>query len=138
MNGQEEPDRIIRLIRDALQPRPPLRVAWIYGSILTRDDFHDIDIALLLDPAIPDSDGDSFASVVADTVETAIAFGYECDVRVINNEPVWFQYEIIKTGVPLAVRNEDDRLDFETNVMVEYLDMKYTYDLFDREYLARA
>lgn len=138
MNGQEKRDRIVSRVRDALLPALPLRVAWMYGSVLTRDDFRDIDIALLLDPKVPDNEAISFASEVANRIETAIGFCQECDVRVINREPVWFQYEVIKSGIPLFVRDEQDRLDFETGVMVEYLDMKYTYDLFDREYLARA
>lgn len=138
MNGQDERDRIVSRVRDALLPAPPLRVAWIYGSVLTRDDFRDIDVALLLDPKVPENEAISFASEVANMIETAIGFRHECDVRVINREPVWFQYEVIRSGVLLFVRDEQDRLDFETGVMVEYLDMKYTYDLFDREYLARA
>jgi len=53
----------------------------------------------------------------------------------INNEPVWFRYEVIRTGIPLVVRDEMDRVDVETGVLQEYLDMKYTFDLFDREYM---
>mgnify|MGYP001373323249 CR=1 FL=1 len=68
----------------------------------------------------------------------ALEFRYECDVRVINDEPVWFQYEVISSGRAVFVHDEDDRVDFETRVLVEYQDIKSMYDLFDREYLAQA
>jgi hypothetical protein len=45
---------------------------------------------------------------------------------------------VISTGTPLCIRDEDDRVDFETAVLVEYQDLKFMYDLFDREYLAKA
>jgi predicted nucleotidyltransferase len=125
-------------MREVLSTLPSLRIAYVYGSFLSRDDFRDIDIALLLDDL---SDKDSFQKYVADAgdrLEEALEFHAACDVRVLNDLPVWLGFEIISTGRPLYVHHEDDRIDFETRVTVEYQDMKFMYDLFDREYLAQA
>jgi uncharacterized protein len=125
-------------MREVLSTLPSLRIAYVYGSFLSRDDFRDIDIALLLDDL---SDRDSFQKYVADAgdrLEEVLEFRSACDVRVLNDLPVWLGFEIISTGKPLYVRHEDDRIDFETRVTVEYQDMKFMYDLFDREYLAQA
>jgi uncharacterized protein len=138
MSGQEERERITSLIRDAMVSFPSLRVAYLYGSFLSRDDFRDIDIGLLASEQVLRDGSLAFASRVADTLGKALEFQYECDVRVINFEPVWFQYEVISTGRAVVVRDENERIDFETRVLLEYQDLKFMYDLFDREYLARA
>jgi len=138
MSGQEDRERLIPQIRDVMTSLLPLRVAYVYGSFLTRDDFRDIDIALLVDERCGGGESLSYASRVADALGTALNFRHECDVRVINDEPVWFQYEVISLGRAVYVRDEDDRIDFETRVLVEYQDIKSMYDLFDREYLAQV
>ena len=138
MIRQADKDQITRQIQDVLSGLPSLRVAYLYGSFLTREDFRDIDIALLIDKEIGDGNAHSYASRAADLIEVAIGYRYECEVRVLNNEPAWFRYEVISTATPLCIRDEDDRLDFETAVLVEYQDLKFMYDLFDREYLVKA
>jgi len=131
-------DHITRQIQEVLSGLPLLRVAYLYGSFLSREDFRDIDIALLVDKEIGGGETHGYASRVADLIEAVIGYRYECEVRVLNNEPAWFRYEVISTGTPLCIRDEDDRVDFETSVLVEYQDLKFMYDLFDREYLAKA
>jgi len=138
MSGYEGRERIVNRIRDVMASFPSLRVAYLYGSFLSRDDFRDIDIALLADEPGCQDDPLTYASRVADALGRALVFRYECDVRVINHEPVWFRYEVISSGRAVFVRDEDDRIDFETRVLVEYQDIKSMYDLFDREYLAQA
>lgn len=51
---------------------------------------------------------------------------------------IWFRYEIISTGMPLYIKNAGDRFDFETEVRIEYPDIKYMFDLLYREYLAQV
>ena len=138
MSGQEEKDQIVNRIRDVLASLPSLRVGYLYGSFLSREDFRDIDIALLVDGQVAVEGPLAYASRVADILGAELAFRHECDVRVINHEPVWFQYEVISSGRAIYVRDEDDRIDFETRVLVEYQDIKSMYDLFDREYLAQV
>jgi predicted nucleotidyltransferase len=138
MGGQGDKDVIIRRIRDILSSLPSLRVAYVYGSFLSRDDFHDIDCALLIDDGAGEEYFLKFAAKVGEILEEALGFTHKCDIRVLNDEPVWFRFEVISTGMPMYVRNEDDRIDFETRVLVEYQDIKSMYDLFDSEYLAQA
>jgi len=130
-------EQIVRKIRDVIASQPLVRVAYVYGSFVSRDTFHDIDIALLLD-AETGEDPLKFVGRAGDLLDVELGFRYECDVRCLNDEPVWFQFEVISTGMPVYIRNADDRIDFETQVLIEYHDMKYTYDLFDQEYLARV
>ncbi|MFA7694045.1 MAG: nucleotidyltransferase domain-containing protein [Methanoregula sp.] len=138
MSGQEGKEQIIARIRDVFASLPSIRVGYIYGSFLSRNDFRDIDIALLVDEHTSGDDPLTYASRVADVLGAALGFSHECDARVINHEPVWFQYEVIRSGRAVYVRDENGRLDFETRVLIEYQDLKFMYDLFDREYLAQV
>jgi len=138
MEGHEEREEIIRTLRDVLATLPSVRVAYLYGSFLSREDFRDIDIALLIDTALDENQMLAYAARAGDLSEKALGFRHECDVRVINDQPCWFQYEVISTGLPVYIANAGERFDFETQVLIEYQDMKYTYDLFDREYLAKV
>jgi hypothetical protein len=115
MGGLMDKEGIILRIRDVISSLPSLRVA---GP----GEEHSVE----------------FAAHVGNILEEALGFCHECDVRVLNDEPVWFKYEIINTGVPMYIRNEEDRIDFETRVLVEYQDIKFMYDLFDEEYLAQV
>lgn len=138
MGEPRDKEEIIRRLREVLPTSPSLRLAYVYGSFLSREDFRDIDIALLADERHDQDSFDEYASDAGDRLEESLDFRCECDVRVLNDLPVWLKFEIISTGMPLYVRNDDDRIDFETQVLVEYQDMKFMYDLFDREYLAQA
>jgi len=138
MAGQEDKDRIISRIRDGIAGMPSLRLAYLYGSYPSRDDFRDIDIAVLVSEQITDQERMVLASHAKEILENEFGFLYEFDVRILNDEPAWFQYEVIRSGIPLFIRNDDDRIDFETRVLVEYQDIKFMYDLFDNEYLAKA
>jgi len=136
--GKMEKDIIVEKIRDVISSLPSLRVAYLYGSFLHRDDFEDIDIALLIDDGTGEGHVLEFAAKTGDIIEEVLGFSHECDIRVLNEQPIWFKYVVISTGLPLYVRIEDDRIDFETQVLVEYMDIKSMYDLFDREYLAQV
>jgi hypothetical protein len=138
MGKPGDKEEIIRKMREVLPAIPSLRLAYVYGSFLSREDFRDIDIALLADDRNDQVSFEKYASGAGDRLEESLDFQSECDVRVLNDLPVWLKFEIISTGKLLYVRNDDDRIDFETQVLVEYQDMKSMYDLFDREYLAQA
>jgi predicted nucleotidyltransferase len=129
---------IIEQIREGISTLADVRVAYLYGSFLTRKDFRDIDIAVLVEPSPDPYQMLSRAAEIGCFLEERIAYSRELDVRILNGEPVWFQYQVISTGNPVYTRDDDDRIDFETRVLVEYQDVKYMYDLFDREYLVRA
>ena len=133
----EKESRINR-ISEVLAIFPAVRVAYVYGSVLTRDDFRDIDIALFLDEALSDEDQVSAAEVVGFSLEEALSFSHVCDIKILNDAPVWFQYEVIRHGRPVYARTDGERFDRETSILIAYLDMKYSFDLFDHEYLARV
>jgi uncharacterized protein len=114
--------------------------AYIFGSFLEREEFNDIDIALLLSE---EHDLDPYKSLkfslrVAGELERQIKPRFEFDVKILNCSPTDFQFEVIKKGKVIFSRAESRRVDYEFEVISTYLDLKYMYDFLDKKFLART
>ena len=113
-------------------------LAYVFGSFLERDDFHDIDIAIHLCKEQLPYQRFKLAQKVARSLEHGVQPRVDFDVRILNNAPTYFQYEVISKGVVVLERDRERRVDYEADLISEYLDLKYMYDLFDQAFLARA
>jgi predicted nucleotidyltransferase len=117
------------LIAERLADCQGLVFAMLYGSAATGEDFRDIDVGVWVDrsvvPAVQDVD---YAFDLAELLEKAVP--YRVDVRVINDAPLPFRYNVGR-GVALVVndraayvrfleRTWDDWLDFEP-IAMQYL-----------------
>ena len=117
---------------------PDVEVAYVFGSFLERRDFRDIDVALLVSEKLSSYNALKLAMHIGSELDFGIKIGHDFDVRVLNNAHPEFQYEVVKTGVAVFSRDEQERFDYEADVISTYLDLKEMYDFFDREYLAKA
>jgi predicted nucleotidyltransferase len=79
-----------------------------------------------------------FSLKVASELEKQITPRFEFDVRILNIAPVEFQFEVIRKGCFIFSRDESKRIDYESEIISIYLDLKYMYDFLDKEFLARA
>ena len=77
-----------------------------------------------------------FVSQIAGEIEDLLSPPVPCDVRVLNGAPVEFQYEVIRAGRIVFCRNEEQKIDYETDMMRRYLDLKYLFDRVDQAFLA--
>ncbi len=116
---------------------PEVEAAYVFGSFLERDDFRDIDVALLISEKLSSYNALKLAMHIGSELD-GIKIGHDFDVRVLNNAHPEFKYEVVKTGIAVFSRDEQERFDYEADVISTYLDLKEMYDFFDREYLARA
>ncbi len=117
---------------------PDVEAAYVFGSFLERRGFRDIDVALLVSEKLSSYNALKLAMHIGSELNFGIKIGHDFDVRVLNNAHPKFQYEVVKTGVAVFSRDEQERFDYEADVISTYLDLKEMYDFFDREYLARA
>jgi len=115
-----------------------VNAAYIFGSFLEKEDFNDIDVALLLSDSLDPYKSLKFSLKVAGELERQIKPRFEFDVKILNNSPIELQFEVIKKGHVIFSRDESSRIDYESEVISAYLDLKYMYDLIDKEFLARA
>lgn len=134
MDKNETKERI-RLILNGFEE---IDLAYVYGSFLERDDFHDIDIAIHLCKEQPPYQRFKLSQKVARSLEQGIRPGVDFDVRILNYAPADFQYEVISKGIVVLERDRERRVDYEAHLISEYLDLKYMYDLLDQAFLARA
>jgi predicted nucleotidyltransferase len=102
----------------ALKDRPEIHFAILYGSAAEERPFRDLDIALFVDRAIvlPTADLD-YAFTLADELERAVP--YPVDVRVINDAPLPFRYQVGR-GSALIVHDR--------SALVRFLERRW--DLF--------
>ena len=106
-------------IREVLRKHEEISFAYLHGSFIKGDAFHDIDVAVYLE-RMP-------ASVLEYELqmetELIMAVGrYIIDVRVLNTATLSFKYNVIKDGIILLVKNDDKRADFQETTIAAYLD----------------
>lgn len=121
-------ERIITQISEYLSCVDDLVLGYLYGSFPVRNDFHDIDIGLLVSGKMEPYESLRYAMDVASGLEQCITPRFEVDCRILNGAPVMYLYEVVKTGRPVFVRDEKVRIDFEADVIAKYLDLKPLYD----------
>lgn len=131
-------ERIISQLRRCLTGREDILLGYLYGSFLRHGEFHDIDIGLLVAGKREPYESYKYAMGIASDLERCITPRYEIDLRILNDAPVEFQYEVVRTGRLLVARDEAARIDFEAGVITQFLDLKYLYDRIDRALLARV
>jgi predicted nucleotidyltransferase len=115
-----------------------VNTAYIFGSFLEKEYFNDIDVALLLSESLDPYKSLKFSLKVAGELERQIKPRFEFDVKILNSSPIEFQFEVIQKGQTIFSRDESSRIDYESEVISAYLDLKYMYDLIDKEFLART
>ena len=131
-------DDVLERIRSILAGFEEIDLAYLYGSFLERDDFHDIDIAIHLCEDMAAYPRFKLSAKVAGSLERGVQPRVDFDVRILNHSPAYFQYEVISKGVLVLERDREMRVDYEAHLISEYLDLKYMYDLIDQAFLARA
>ncbi|MFQ5858394.1 MAG: nucleotidyltransferase domain-containing protein [Anaerolineae bacterium] len=122
-------DDVHHRLREALEARAEIVFAYLHGSFTEGLPFHDIDVAVYLNPALAMTT-DIFDYEMSLSVELTRAFRFLVDVHVLNGAPLGFQHSVLQ-GEALLVRDEDVLTDFIERVSLEYMDFAY----LGRQYL---
>ncbi len=114
-------DRIRAAISDTTQKDENISFAYIYGSFTDMSlPFHDIDLGVFFaGKNLPEMSQTAIALAVDLSKKTA----FPVDVRVLNNAPVSFVYNVLK-GELICERNQDIRCKVMENTVRSYLDMQ--------------
>ncbi len=110
-------------LREALAARTEIVFAYLHGSFTEGLPFHDVDVAVYLDPALATAT-DIFDYEMSLSVELTRAFRFLVDVHVLNSAPLGFQHSVLQ-GEALLVHDEDELTDFIERVAIEYMDFAY-------------
>ncbi len=112
-------DKLIRNIRNILLTREEILFAYLHGSFLEENTFNDIDIGIYL-KYLPSSIIKYELSLETELMNKIR--GYIFDVRILNNAPLSFRYNVIKSGEILLSHDEDKRTEFQEQTVINYLD----------------
>jgi predicted nucleotidyltransferase len=114
-------DQIMSAIAEVLIQAEGIDFSYIFGSFIDVDiPFHDIDLGVFFvgnNRLQMSEDANNLATILSRKT------GYPVDVRVLNNAPVSFVYNVLK-GKLIYEKNEDIRCQVMENTVRSYLDMK--------------
>jgi predicted nucleotidyltransferase len=111
---------------ELLKVRPEISFAYVHGSFVDSVGYHDVDVALYLDPPV----ADPFEYAMALSVELTRALHVPVDVQILNGAPLGFQHSVLH-GELLFARDQRKLTDFIEHVGWEY--MQFSHHL--RDYL---
>jgi uncharacterized protein len=107
--------------------------ALLHGSFNNKEKFNDIDLAVFIKEKV----GSVLLyelNLEAELIKSGL-FPRETDIRVLNNAPLYFQYNVIKNGSLLFSRNQNAFTDFKEIVIRDYLDFLPHYNEYLKETL---
>jgi predicted nucleotidyltransferase len=117
-------NNLMDILKEVLEKDENILFAYLYGSYVHKLQHleSDIDVGVYLRRANMDGylrkekelTGNLIAMLQTDKI----------DLRVINTAPFLLQYQIIKEGMLIFVRDLSEKVDFETRVMNRFFELK--------------
>ena len=129
-------DQTVDALIQGLNTVPEVSFAYLFGSFVSKESFRDIDIALHLQyPARLTYRQFQMAMKIGRLLEKSLPIRHEVDVRLLNEAPPQFQYEVIRTGVLIFSHHPQRQIEYEAKLMSQYLDYMPISDFFASQYL---
>ena len=127
LNGSEK-EKIMEAISSRLSYHgEKIVTAYVFGSFVQSMSFKDIDIGIIVTKNL--NDLLSFELEMESQLQSIIK--YPVDVRIINQAPISFCQNVIRTGRTIVDKDPNLRADFETRILKQYFD----FLPFQRRYL---
>ncbi|MET1159624.1 MAG: HepT-like ribonuclease domain-containing protein [Thermoprotei archaeon] len=128
----KDEEALIAKAREALEKRSDILFAYIFGSRATGRyrDKSDIDIAIYTEKPL------RWREFVELALELEDSLGIRVDLVDLRTAPLILAYEIISNGVVIIDRNREKRVEFETRILKEYLDLKPRLEKYYDEILS--
>jgi len=118
--GREGKEKLIERLRDFLRSRDEVVFAYVFGSFLEEETFHDIDIGIYLSE-IPQEESTQYGLALSQTLSSNLRI--PVDARVLNFAPVSFLYHVIR-GKLIIERDEELSTTLAEQTIQRYLDLK--------------
>ena len=97
--SREDKERVVRVLKEALEKKSEITLAVLYGSFLKDYGFRDIDVAVYVCGSMNFLD---YKFTLEQELEKTI--GLPVDVRVLNKAPPWFIKKVLEEGRVLIKR----------------------------------
>jgi len=124
MKKHQESITLAERLRESLHDEKEISFAYLYGSAVYDPTLSggDIDVAVYLKP----SNMREYIKREAELTSLLIRqlAMDEIDLRILNALPLVLQYTILKEGTLILSRDEIQRTEFETSVMIRFFELK--------------
>jgi predicted nucleotidyltransferase len=124
MNDNKSKIDLSVIIKEVMEKDEDILFAYLYGSRVHPSTHFgsDIDVAVYLKPS-------NIKNYIKKEEElTALLMTQlrsdKIDLRILNTSPFLLQYNILKEGILIFVRDEHERVDFEIRVMNRFFELK--------------
>lgn len=128
----------LKKIKNYFSKQPAVKLVYLYGSQASGSakKESDIDLAILVD----EKKADAFKTQLEAMSDLSSLLNKEVEVQNLNICKTTFSYRVICEGKVIYARDEQERIDFELEVMRNYFDMKPFLDEFGEQiaFLARS
>jgi predicted nucleotidyltransferase len=124
-------------LRAALAEDLRVDCAWLFGSVARGEagPLSDVDVAVLLDPAIVPQDRMGIAAALVEKLERLCG---RVDLVLLDEAPPLLRDRVLRHGILLLERDARRRIAFEAQAIQEYLDFQPLAAIYDRALIARA
>ncbi len=126
----KEKEVLAEKISDILKAKEYILFAYIFGSFVSEDGFKDIDIGVFIS-GVESKSPLKLELKLEGEIEDAIHI--PVDIRIINNAPSSFIYNVLKGGIVIVDNNKSLRSDFEGLVYKKYFDFQHLRNEYLRE-----
>lgn len=111
-------------IKQFLFSRPEISFAYIFGSFVQRDHYHDIDVAVYLSDDFNKNDMKKFPYGYESCLisELILLVRKDIDLVVMNNAAIMIQQRIINKGILLFSKDERKQVFYENYIRKLYID----------------
>ena len=126
-------EEIKKVLADILSEKEELVASYLYGSVIYSDFYEDIDVGLLIrgnfNPEL------MYEVEIAGKLEKKLHDIFRAikpvDVRILNDKPLRFLFSMLKSSQIICSLDDTKRIQFETKIMKEYLDIKPHFEFYD-------
>ncbi|MFH1674808.1 MAG: nucleotidyltransferase domain-containing protein [Pseudomonadota bacterium] len=117
-----------------LEPVNEITLAFLFGSVLKRDSFRDVDIAVQLVRSFPRTEYLNFQLDLQLRLQKVLK--NEVDLIILNQAPPLLRYKVLKTGTLIIEKDRAAFRDFFKRTIYEYFDFLPVFNLY-REKMRR-
>lgn len=117
--NDEDRTCIVNRLAAALAREPNIAFAYLYGSFVDADAFHDVDIGVYVSRH---GTGQEPMYVVDLIQRLADLVPFPIDVRILNDAPVSFLYHVLR-GRPIHIHDDEVLTNLMEQTARQYLDM---------------
>ncbi len=126
----EEKEDLVKRISDILKAKEYILFAYIFGSFVSEEAFEDVDVGVFVSNGLNEPPLKLELELEG---EIGDAIRMSADIRIINNAPLPFVYNVLKDGIVIVDKNKSLRSDFEGLIYKKYFDYQHLRNEYLRE-----